>query len=226
MTAAVRTVAATVAVLVVIMTAAATLRARDRVYPRSVEETRELYLTSGDTIGTLALGFDSVLADVYWIRTVQHYGRDRDRISAVGRYELLGPLIDITTSLDPYFTTAYIFGSLFLAEPFPTGPDQLDKAIALLEKGLRAEPSQWQYAQYIGFLHYWHGGDRHAAAKQFERAANIPGAPNWMQPVAANMFIEGGDRQTARVMLEALARSEERWIRELAERKLRELGPQ
>jgi tetratricopeptide (TPR) repeat protein len=220
-----RTLGATAVVLLLIASAAATLRARDHMYPRSVEETRLLYLTSGDTIGTLALGFDSVLADVYWIRTVQHYGRDRDRVSAAGRYELLGPLIDITTSLDPYFTTAYIFGSLFLAEPFPTGPDQLDKAIALLEKGLAAEPSQWQYAQYIGFLHYWHGGDRQEAARQFQRAADIPGSPNWMRPVAANMFIEGGDRQAARVMLEALAKSEERWIRELAERKLRELGP-
>lgn len=225
MSGAVTPIAAVIVVALGILLAAETLKARDRWYPQSVEQTRELYLTSGDTIGTLALGFDAVLADVYWIRAIQHYGRDRDRPSVTARYELLGPLVDITTTLDPYFTTAYIFGSLFLAEPQPTGPDQFDRAIALLEKGLQAEPDQWQYAQSIGFLHYWHRGDRQAAAQQFERAAAIPGAPNWLQPLAANMFMQGGDRNSARVMLEALAQSEERWIRQLAERKLRELGP-
>lgn len=222
---AVRGVAATLAVAMVIWAAVATLQARDRRYPRSVADTRELYVTSGDTIGTLALSFDAVLADVYWIRAVQHYATDQKSAVVSGRYELLGPLIDITTSLDPHFFTAYIFGALFLAEPFPAGPDRLDLGVALLEKGLRAEPSQWQYAQYLGFLHYWHGGDRNEAARQFERAAAIPGAPNWLKPVAASMFIEGGDRQSARLVLNALAQSEERWIRELAERKLRELGP-
>lgn len=220
-----RSVSAVALVLVAIAAAAATLSARDRWYPRTVAETRELYVTSGDTVGRLALGFDAVLADIYWIRTVQHYGRDRRSRTYVDRYALLHPLIDITTTLDPYFATAFQFGALFLAEPLPNGPDRLDLAVALLEKGLAAEPARWQYAQYLGFLHYWHSGDRQEAGRQFSRAADIPGAPIWLKPLAANMFIDGGDRATARIVLEALAQSEEPWIRDLAQRKLRELGP-
>lgn len=225
MTSAWRSRVALVLVLATIGVAAATLSARDRMYPRTVAETRELYLTSGDAVGRLALGFDAVLADIYWIRTVQHYGRDRRSRAYADRYALLHPLVDITTTLDPYFATAFQFGALFLAEPLPNGPDRLDLGIALLEKGLRAEPTRWQYAQSLGFLHYWHSGDKQEAGRQFERAAAIPGAPIWLKPLAANMFIEGGDRATARIVLEGLAQSEERWIRELAERKLRELGP-
>ncbi len=212
-------------VLAVIILAGTVLDARDQRYPRSDAETRELYLTSGDTIGRLALGFDAALADVYWIRAVQHYGRDRKLLRYRGRYELLAPLVNITTSLDPYFTTAYVFGALFLAEPLPNGPDQFDEAVALLEKGLKAEPDAWRYAQYLGFLHYWHRDDRQAAAREFDRAASIPGAPIWLKPLAAQMFAEGGDRQAARTLLESLAQSEEPWIRDLAERRLRELGP-
>lgn len=211
-------------VFAVVIAAGTVLDARDRRYPRSAAETRELYLTSGDTIGRLALGFDAVLADVYWIRAVQHYGRDRRLLRYTGRYELLAPLVDITTSLDPHFTTAYVFGALFLAEPLPNGPDQFDQAVALLEKGLRAEPAAWRYAQYLGFLHYWHRDDRQAAAREFERAAAIPGAPIWLKPLAAQMFVDGGDRQAARTLLESLAQSEEPWIRDLAQRRLRELG--
>jgi hypothetical protein len=220
-----RSATAVALVLVAIAAAAATLSARDRWYPRSVAETRELYVSSGDTVGRLALGFDSVLADIYWIRAVQHYGRDRRSRAYADRYALLHPLIDITTTLDPYFSTAYQFGAFFLAEPLPNGPDRLDLGLAMLEKGLRAEPTRWQYAQYLGFLHYWHSGDRQEAGRQFERAAAIPGAPIWLRPLAANMFIEGGDRTAARAVLEALAQSEERWIRDLAQRKLRELAP-
>lgn len=220
-----RSVASVALVLVAIAAAAATLSARDRWYPRTVAETRELYVTSGDAVGRLALGFDAVLADIYWIRAVQHYGRDRRSRTYEDRYELLHPLIDITTTLDPYFATAFQFGALFLAEPLPNGPDRLDLGIAMLEKGLRAEPTRWQYAQYLGFLHYWHSGDKQEAGRQFARAAAIPGAPIWLKPLAANMFIEGGDRATARIVLEGLAQSEERWIRDLAQRKLRELGP-
>jgi len=221
----VRSVAASLLVLTMILAAAATLTARDRWYPRSTAETRELYVTSGDTVGRLALSFDGVLADIYWIRAIQHYGRDRRSLTYTGRYELLHPLIDITTTLDPYFATAFQFGALFLSEPLPTGPDRLDLGIAMLEKGLRAEPTRWQYAQYLGFLHYWHSGDRQEAGRQFERAAAMPGAPIWLKPLAADMFVDGGDRATARTILESLAQSEEPWIRDLAQRKLRELQP-
>jgi len=212
-------------VVAVVLVAGRVLDARDRRYPQSDAETRVLYLTSGDTIGRLALGFDAALADVYWIRAVQHYGRDRRMPRYAGRYELLAPLVDITTTLDPHFTTAYVFGAIFLAEPLPNGPDQFDEAVALLEKGLRAEPDAWRYAQYLGFLHFWHRDDRQAAAREFERAASIPGAPVWLKPLAAQMFVEGGDRQAARTLLESLALSEESWIRDLAGRRLRELGP-
>jgi hypothetical protein len=218
-----RSVVAALVVLTLILAAAATLAARDRWYPRSAAETRELYVTSGDTIGTLALGFDSLLADIYWIRAVQHYGRDRRSTTYRGRYELLHPLIDITTTLDPHFSTAFLFGALFLSEPLPSGPDRLDLGIAMLEKGLRAEPTRWQYAQHLGFLHYWHSGDRQEAGRQFARAAAMPGAPIWLKSLAADMFVDGGDRATARTILQGLAQHEEPWIRELAQRKLREL---
>jgi hypothetical protein len=220
-----RPLAAACVVLALIVAAAATLSARDRWYPRSTVQTRDLLVTSGDTIGRLGLGFDAALADLYWIRAVQHYGRDRRSLTYAGRYELLHPLIDITTTLDPHFSTAYLFGAIFLSESLPMGPGRLDQGIALLEKGLRAEPTRWQYAQYLGFLHYWHDGDRREAGRQFARAAAIPGAPIWLKPLAADMFADGGDRATARMILDTLVQNEEPWIRDLAQRKLRELGP-
>ncbi len=98
-----------------------------------------------------------------------------------GGYQRLSPLLDVTTTLDPYFSVAYQFGAIFLAEPAPDGAGRVDLAMALLEKGLRVEP-RWQYAQSLGFVHYWHRRDFIAAAGEFRRAATMPGAPTWLGP--------------------------------------------
>ncbi len=205
--------------------AAATLQARDRWFPPEPSEARLLYLTNGRVADRLSLSFDSVVSDVYWIRTVQYYAQERrsQRLTRLGGgYELLYPLLDLTTTLDPHFAVPYQFGAIFLAEPPPDGAGRLDLAIALLEKGLRVEP-RWQYAEALGFLHYWHSHDLLAAAGEFNRAARMPNAPKWLGPLTANMLEKGGDREAAKVLFSELAKSEEKWIRELAERRLGEL---
>ena len=66
-----------------------------------------------------ALGFDAILADVYWIRAIQHFGGTRRSEGGDKSYKQLYPLLDLTTTLDPRFTIAYRFGAIFLAEPYP-----------------------------------------------------------------------------------------------------------
>jgi tetratricopeptide (TPR) repeat protein len=105
----------------------------------------------------------------------------------------------------------------------PNGPGRSDQAIALLEKGLAADPSRWQYAHDIGFVHYWHTGDYRAAAAWFEKAADMPGAPAWIRPLAALTLSRGGDRAGARALLEELRTSNEAYIRQAAERFLAQL---
>lgn len=219
----IRVLAVVSGVFAAILLSVATLQARDRWYPRSPSEQRLLYLTNGRVADRLSLSFDSVVSDIYWIRTVQYYAKERRSQRIDGRYELLAPLLDLTTSLDPHFAVAYQFGAIFLAEPPPDGAGRLDLAISLLEKGLRVEP-RWQYAEALGFLYYWHKHDVLAAAGEFNRAAKMPNAPKWLGPLAANMLARGGDRESARILFTELAQSEEKWIRELAERRLRELN--
>ena len=146
-----------------------------------------------------SLGFDALAADVYWIRALQHYGGDRLTGKVPGaKYELLYPLLDITTTLDPYFTIAYRFGAIFLSEGYPGGPGRPDQSVALLRKALVAMPQKWQYYHDIGFVYYWHLRDYQSAATWFRRAAAQPGAPNWLEPLAASMLTRGqGPRRGA-----------------------------
>ena len=183
-----------------------------------------LYVRSPETMKGLALSYDSLLADLYWIRAVQHYGGTRLSTDPNKRYDLLYPLLDLTTSLDARFNIAYYYGSTFLAEAPPGGPGRPDLAIALLEKGLRAQPDKWEFAQWIGFVHYWWRQDYEQAAAWFSRAAKFPNAPIWMAPLAASTIAQGGSRQASRIMWQQIAQTaEDEWFRNDARRQLQKI---
>ncbi|MDE3155640.1 MAG: hypothetical protein KGN76_11090 [Acidobacteriota bacterium] len=173
---------------------------RDRRFPPPRVHDELLYIRSGPVMRRLTAGFNTLAADVYWIRALQDYGGTKLAADADKTYPLLYPLLDITTSLDPRFIIAYRFGAIFLAEPYPSGPGRPDLAIDLLEKGLKAEPDQWEYMQDIGFVYYWWEHDFRQAAAWFDKASKVPGAPWFLRSLAANTLAVGGSRQASRLM--------------------------
>jgi tetratricopeptide (TPR) repeat protein len=180
---------------------------------------------------------NALAADVYWIRTLQYYGSAKRRLAALAGvpdpppllaassdYDRLYPLLDITTSLDPRFSVAYRFGAVFLAEAYPSGQGRPDLAIRLLEKGIREQPDKWEYMEDAGFVHYWFEHDYPEAARWFQRASEVPGAPNWLKPLAATTVAQGGDRRSSRVMWQAILESStEEWLRQSADHRLLQL---
>ena len=184
-----------------------------------------LYVRSPEAMNRLALSYDALLADTYWIRAVQHFGSTKRSTDPNNRYDLLYPLLDLTTSLDPRFNVPYQFGAIFLSEAPPGGPGRPDLAIALLEKGLKAQPEKWEFAQAIGFVHYWSRQDYPEAAAWFARAATLPNAPDWMAPLAATTLAVGGSRDSSRQLWQQVAQSEDSgdWFRREAARRLQQL---
>jgi hypothetical protein len=224
------------AVAGVLITAAGSVQqVREMRFSAPPLEDARLYITSGPLVKRLTAGYNTLAADLYWIRAIQYFGGIRlklaDPSATLERgealptdYDQLYPLLDLTTTLDPYFNIAYRFGSIFLAEPFPSGAGRPDLAIALLEKGLRERPDRWEYMQDIGFVHYWWRHDYQAAAESFRRASQVPGAPWWLASLAAVTLAEGGDRASSRLMWETIRESAEiDWLRRDAERRLMQL---
>jgi hypothetical protein len=228
--------AALVVLVLMLMAGAASLQAvREARFPTPVQAGDDaLYVTSGKTAQRLSIGYTALAADLYWIRAIQYYGGEKLRLQdtadarnprgTAGDYQLLYPLLDLTTTLDPAFNIAYRFGAIFLAEPYPGGAGRPDLAIKLLEKGLAARPDKWEYMQDIGFVHYWWRHDYVAAADWFNRAAQVEGAPWFLKSLAATTLAEGGDRQSSRTMWQAIRESAEiDWLRNEADRRLMQL---
>ena len=197
---------------------------RDRRYAAGVTQSGLLYVRSGPALQRLALSFDGLLADVYWIRAIQHYGRTKISEDSEKTYELLYPLLDLTTTLDPRFNIAYRFGAIFLTEAYPNGPGQPQEAIALLKKGVAAMPDRWQYVMDIGFVHYWWLHDYAAAAEWFHAASQIEGAPWWAESMAATTMAQGGQREASRRLWRQLGESaDNEWLQNESARRLLQL---
>lgn len=175
-----------------------------------------LYLWSGEQVKRLVPGFESLAADVYWLRTVQYFGGQR-LFASDKRFELLRPLVEITTALDPRFEIAYRYGAIFLSESPPLGAGRPREGIEVLERGVARLPASWRLRQDLGFFHYIFLHDAASAAKVLTEASRIPGAAFWLQPLAADLLAKGGDRESSRRMWRQMFdQAEEGIIRENA----------
>ena len=220
-----RGAAGAAAAAVVCLAAAVILHAaQDRWPAPHVDRPELMYLRSASVVKRLVLDYDGVAADLYWIRALQHFGEERLAPPAhVRSYALLYPLLDQATTLDPYFSIAYRFGAIYLGEAYPGGPGRPDLAVALLQKGLAAQPTKWQYLMDLGFVYYWHLRDYRSAAAAFQRASELPGAPSWLRPLAAVTLAEGGHRGASRALWQQLSDSEALWLRDSARLRLAQL---
>ena len=176
------------------------LRNIDRIRPQaSIDDV--LYLSSPKAVKRASLGFDGLMACIYWTRTVQYFGhRHYDRARS---YNELGPLLEITTALDPQMFPPYQFGASFLAPAPPNGAGQPDRAIRLMEFGIAHNPDNWQLYYNLGFVYYTELKDYKHASEIFARGSTVPGAHPFMKVLAAQMAQHAGDYATARLLWSA-----------------------
>jgi tetratricopeptide (TPR) repeat protein len=187
-------------VLMCSMVGAALLtRAVDHVRPTaSVQEM--LYVSSPKLLRRLCLGYDGLLADIYWTRTVQYFGGTHSR--GGGTYKLLWPLLNITTQLDPHLIPAYEFGETFLVAKPPQGAGDAEKAIELARTGIQNNPDDWRMYYDLAFV-YYDQKDYRDAAEAFLRGSQLPQTHPFLKIMAAQMAQHGGDLTTARMMWSA-----------------------
>src|SRR5580698_2799087 len=157
-----------------------------------------LYISSPKVLKRLSLGYDGLLADIYWTRAVQYFGSNH--FAGARHYDLLAPLLEITTTLDPHLTVAYEFGANFLAPKPPNGAGMPERAVELAEFGIRNNPNDWRLYYDLGFIYYMDLKDYAHAADAFARGSEVPGAHPFLRVMAAQMAQHGGELAMAQMM--------------------------
>ncbi|GEM_PF-3159217 len=115
------------------------------------------YLPGRRFIRALSVGFDSAVADILWIRSIQYFNEEtlKPRPPGGKKGALLGPMFQSITDLDPHFHGAYWYGSLFLRIFH-----RFEEALDLLEKGKRHNPGVFFYPFELGSTCYHDLRDR------------------------------------------------------------------
>jgi tetratricopeptide (TPR) repeat protein len=176
------------------------LRGIYQLRPRATLEDA-LYVNSPSVIKRASLGFDGLMACIYWTRTVQYFGHQH--LERGSTYKELAPLLEITTTLDPNLIPPYQFGASFLAPAPPNGAGQPDRAIRLMEYGIAHNPDNWQLYYNLGFVYYTELKDYKDASRIFAQGSQIPNAHPFLKVLAARMAEHAGDLSTARMLWSA-----------------------
>jgi tetratricopeptide (TPR) repeat protein len=190
--------------------------------PNAIDE--KLYV-DGKTARRMSLGFNGLVADWYWMRSLQYVGKKIidappdvaiDSLSQLN-LKLLAPLLDTATTLDPQFLDPYEYAAVVLPAI------DVEQAIRITEKGIAANPHAWRLHQHLGYI-YWQQRNYTAASETYGRGAQVPGAPPWMEAMKAKMLAEGGSRETAReIYTRIYEQSDEDQVKEMAHRRLVQL---
>jgi tetratricopeptide (TPR) repeat protein len=191
------TLTASTILIICLLSSAAILRALNHMRHTGTQQ-EVLYLSSPRILKRLSLGYTGLLADIYWTRAVQYFGARH--YAKANTYELLAPLLQITTELDPHLTVAYEFGANFLAPKPPDGAGMPQAAIQLANYGIRNNPQDWRLYYNLGFIYYMELKDYAHASEAFAKGADVPGAHPFLRIMAAEMAEHGGELRMAQMM--------------------------
>jgi hypothetical protein len=215
------TMVASACLILSLAASAFVLHRTDRLRPQATLD-EVLFLSSPTVIKRASLGYDGLLACIYWTRAVQYFGYRHHSFAA--SYKLLAPLLEITTHLDPHLLVAYEFGTSFLAPQPPHGAGQPERAIELMEYGIQNNPDNWKLYYDLGFVYYMELRDYKKAAETFERGSQVPNAHPFLKVMAAQMAQHAGEYETARMLWSATYQTtQDKQIRDNAVEHLRAL---
>jgi tetratricopeptide (TPR) repeat protein len=174
------------------------------------------WLPDGRAVRLVAMGQHQLLAEAYWLKTVQYMG---ETALAGGDWRALHPLADITTDLDPRFGYAYQIAGSNLAGL----AHRYEEADRILQKGMRNVPDRWSLAWTHAINKFLYERDFAAAAEYARRAAEIGKRPH-LALLAANLSLVTDDvseyAAAEAILADAIAQTDTDELRDQLEQRL------
>jgi hypothetical protein len=199
--------AATVAALLVIGGTARALRASLALRASWPREEDALTLPRASVLRLLSLGHAEMASDLVAARANVYFGA---QLGSRGEQQRLAEALETAADLDPQFHRLYARGAAMLVytgQAFTV--EALTQANALLQRGERAFPGDWELPFQRGFnllfeLPKLAGEDdprvldwRQRGVEALRQAATLDGAPPWLANLAARLLTKAGGEELA-----------------------------
>ncbi len=154
---------------------------------RSVAEgdAEDPYIPRPAAARVLALGQETLLGDLYWLKAVQLLGgavRPAEHAATVGQ------LVDVVTRLDPHVDHPYRFAAIWMNRDVENVRD----ANRILRRGVAYHPLEWRNRFYLSFNHFFYLDEQRMAADELEPAIHLDGAPLYLGRLLARLRSESG----------------------------------
>jgi hypothetical protein len=194
--------------------ASVALRHSEDTAPSSVDAVLEVPEVPASVGRVLAMGFQSVVADLHYLQAIQAFGERYLRAARIAdkqRHSLVVyRLLDYATELDPRFNYAYVFGANSIPIPTMDGTLlNLDETVALLRKGAANGGSDWRIPFYLAYLLATYTGDLAGAAQYMAEAGRRPKCPKYVPLLATRLAAAGGSIETGIALAKARAEQAE-----------------
>jgi len=171
---------------------------------RQVEEIGKIGEIPPAVVRALSFEFKGVVADFLMLRTMafvgERIGANQEFIQDEWRY--LHRLLTKITEIDRRFWDPYLFAETMLV--WQAG--MIEEGNQLLLKAAEHRPWDYQPYYFLGFNHFYFKKDAQRAAPYLRRAARIPGAPDYLQGLAARFSLYGNETAAGIIFLEDMLR--------------------
>lgn len=165
---------------------------------------REPVIVPPAMIEYFTFGFDELIADIFWIRSIQNFefcggGFSEQGFSTNLQKEIqmckkgwIFQMLDAVTRVSPRYKIAYTRGAIMLSVVV----NDLDGADFLFRRGIEVFPNDW-YVNYSAAYHFAiEMNDKASAARAVEAAVKAGnGAPSWLPLLAARFYSDAGQAE-------------------------------
>ncbi len=143
-----------------------------------------IYIFPKKTLKLVALGYDNIVVDFYYIWMIQFYSES----AITKRLDYMVPIIKSIAELDSKFLEPFSIGGMIAAMQ----GRRVDLALKILEIGMKYNPSEWTYPMEAGY--YLRKSKQYKkAALYYDIAAHKEDSPKYLVRVFADMFRKAGD---------------------------------
>jgi hypothetical protein len=171
-----------------------------------------MYLPPSSTLRWLALGHHELAADLVAARANVYYG---GQLATKLPTNWLDRYVHTAIDLDPQFQRLYASGAaMVLYYGGKITPETVLKANSILERGIKAFPTEWNFYFQLGFNKFFElanaaGPDdprlpawRQEGVEALRQASNFDGVPYWLPGLAARLLTKQGAEELAVRQLE------------------------
>lgn len=205
------------AVAALLLASAALVQAHATTRLDKMREEELLFYPSGFMVRQAALGYETAAADLAWLRGIQYYGEHR---LTDNKFGLIEHVMGVVADLDPRFIEPYVFGAFVMAQEMK----EPERGLALLERGMRANPTDWRLPFEVGFLHYVTRHDYASAARYFTWSSRMPGHEPYAERFAAFTHARAGNKDMAILLWKEVFANGNEYMQDVARRELVRLG--